>query len=177
MPSPGLNTVAASARPPACAGDKCGACRAQHLALALRSTARPRSSTQRQRPSAWRTVFHAIAVGTPLRCSTRALQQRQIIRVQARLEVAEHALHLFLADAEDALQVAVVNLVGLQVPVPQAQFAGLQRQGQTLLALAQAWLASSSSRVAGHAISSWPGLAQLAFGTAALSQPRAPAPD
>ena len=67
-------------------------------------------------------------------CTT---QHWQVIRVQARLEVAQHHLHFMGLQAENFLEARVVHLIALQVPVPQAQLTGLNRQGQARAALAQ----------------------------------------
>src|SRR5690606_12438261 len=61
---------------------------------------------------------------------------RQVIRVQARLEVGQYRDRLAV-QAEQFAQLRVVHLVADQIPVPQAQLAGLQGQGQAGLALAQ----------------------------------------
>ena len=116
-------------------------------------------------------VLDAVAVGAALEVLDQgAPQHGQVVRVQARLEVAEHALHLALGDAEDALQMAMVHLVGGQVPVPQAELAGLQGQGQACLALAQGMAGVVQLQGAlGHAdFQLIVGPAQFALGTAAL---------
>ncbi|MNE38134.1 hypothetical protein D3C80_1320190 [compost metagenome] len=99
-----------------------------------------------------------------------AAQQRQVVRVQARLEVAQHGLHRLGFEAEDFLELRVMHFIALQVPVPQAQLAGLQGQGQTRLALAQGVGGIVQLQGAlGHAHFQFGmGGAQLAFGPAAL---------
>ena len=84
------------------------------------------------------TVFDAVVLGPALEVLDQgALERRDIVRVQARLEVHEHGLDRIRVEAEQLAQLGMVDFVGLQVPVPQAQLAGLQGQGQALLALAQ----------------------------------------
>ena len=65
------------------------------------------------------------------------LEQWQIVGVQARFEVAEHRRDVFGLQAKQLLELRVVDLVGLQVPVPQAQFTGLQGHGQARFAFTQ----------------------------------------
>ena len=83
-------------------------------------------------------VLDLIILAAPLEVlDQRPAQPWQIIRVQARGQVTQHHLHLARFQTEQLAQVRVVHLVAFQIPVPQPQLAGLQRQGQARLALAQ----------------------------------------
>ncbi|MNQ56810.1 hypothetical protein D3C85_709450 [compost metagenome] len=116
-------------------------------------------------------VVDGIAVGATLQVLHQGTaQQRQVVRVQARLEVAEHAGDVLGLDAEDGLELGVVHLVGFQVPVPQSQLAGLQGQGQARLALGEGMAGVGQLQGAlGHAhLQLAVGAAQFALGAAAL---------
>ncbi|MCY1529228.1 hypothetical protein D9M68_643620 [compost metagenome] len=116
-------------------------------------------------------VVDGIAVGAALQVFHQGTaQQRQVVRVQARLEVAEHAGDVLGLDAEDRLELGVMHLVGFQVPVPQPQFAGLQSQGQARLALGEGVAGVGQFQGAlGHThLQLAVGPAQFALGAAAL---------
>ncbi|MNF08053.1 hypothetical protein D3C80_2083680 [compost metagenome] len=57
--------------------------------------------------------------------------------MQARLEVSEHGLDLLWLQPEQFLELRMVDFIGVQVPIPQSQLTGLERQGQALFAFAQ----------------------------------------
>lgn len=83
-------------------------------------------------------VFDLIVLGAALQMLDQGvLERRHILRVQAWLEVAQDGRDVFRGEAEQLLNLRVMNLVGLQVPVPQPQLAGLQRQRQARFAFAQ----------------------------------------
>ncbi|MNN45784.1 hypothetical protein D3C81_1601350 [compost metagenome] len=83
-------------------------------------------------------VLDLVVLGAALQMlDQRPFQCRQIVGVQAGLEVAQDSRHLFRLQTEQFLDLRVMDLVGLQVPVPQPQFAGLQCQRKARLTLAQ----------------------------------------
>ncbi|MCY1517581.1 hypothetical protein D9M68_522670 [compost metagenome] len=116
-------------------------------------------------------VVDGIAVGAALQVLHQGpAQQRQVVRVQARLEVAEHAGDVVGINAKDGFELRVVDLVGIQVPVPQAQLAGLQGQGQARFAFRQGVAGIGQFQGAlGHAHLQFAmGTTQFALGAASL---------
>ena len=116
-------------------------------------------------------VLDLIILAAPLEVpDQRPAQPWQIIRMQTRGEVAQHHLHLLRLQTKQLAQVRMVHLIAFQIPVPQPQLTGLQRQGQALLTRAQ-----GMSRLVqlqgtlGHAhFQRTMGTAQLTFGATAL---------
>ena len=116
-------------------------------------------------------VLDQVVLGAALQMfHQRALECRDILGVQARLEVAEHGRHVFRIKAEQLLELGVMHFVGLQVPVPQPEGAGLQRQGQARFAFAQGLVRRIQLQAAlDHpAFQADLGVAQFLFGTATL---------
>ncbi len=64
-------------------------------------------------------VLDTVILGAPLQMlDQRALERRQVVGVQARLEVSQHRLDLLWIKAKQLAKLGVVNLIALQVPVP-----------------------------------------------------------
>ncbi len=149
-----------------------GAEHAQHLALLV---ALHHPATVLDPEPAAVAVAHPVVDGIAVAAALEVLhqstaQQRQVVGVQARLEVAEHAGDVVHLDAEDFLQVRVMDFVGLQVPVPHPQLAGLQGHGQARLALDQgvAGVGQLQGALGDADFQVVMGRAQLALGTPAL---------
>ncbi|MNF73916.1 hypothetical protein D3C84_559340 [compost metagenome] len=90
--------------------------------------------------------------------------------MQARFQVPEHGRDEFRLQPEQFLELGVMHFVGLQVPVPEPQLTGLQRQRQPRLTLAQGLIGGIQIKAAlSHAVFKTDlGLPQLFFGLAAL---------
>ncbi|MNZ81490.1 hypothetical protein D3C78_1001590 [compost metagenome] len=83
-------------------------------------------------------ILDLIVLGAALQMlDQRPFQRRKILGVKARLEVTQYRRDLFRLQAEQFLNLCVMDFVGLQIPVPQPQLAGLQCQRQARLTLAQ----------------------------------------
>ena len=116
-------------------------------------------------------VFDAVVLGAALEVFDQgALERQDIVRVQPRLEVYQHGLDRLRVKAEQLAQLGVVDFVGLQVPVPQAQLAGLQGQGQALFTFAQglAGRIQLGAALRNPGFQPGLGLAQLLLGATAL---------
>ncbi|MNP74360.1 hypothetical protein D3C76_1712240 [compost metagenome] len=57
--------------------------------------------------------------------------------MQARFQLTGHPGDESRLNTEQLFKLGVVHFIGLEIPVPQAQFTGLQRQRQTGFAFAQ----------------------------------------
>jgi hypothetical protein len=84
------------------------------------------------------TVFDLVILATALQVlDKRALERGKVLRMQPRGQMAEHGRDVFGLQAEQFLELGVMDFVGLQVPVPEPQLAGFQGQGQARLAFTQ----------------------------------------
>ena len=90
--------------------------------------------------------------------------------MQPRFEVAQDGGDVFRGQTEQFLDLRVVDFVGLQIPVPQPQLTGLQRQRQTCFAFAQGLIGSVQLAAAqGDAVFQLDlSFAQLALGAAPM---------
>ena len=116
-------------------------------------------------------IGNFIVVRTPLQMlDHRVLHQRQVFAMDARFEVAEHGGHVFGFQAEQRFDLRVVDFIGLQIPVPQAQLTGLKCQRQPRLALAQRLIGLIQLKAALDDSGFEPdlGLAQFPLGLASL---------
>ncbi len=94
----------------------------------------------------------------------------QILGVDVRQRRAILVVAVLPADAEDHFQTGMVNMVVLQIPVPQPEAAGVQRQIQPRLALAQLFgkLGEFCGALGDALLEAIVGTAQLLFGMATL---------
>ena len=116
-------------------------------------------------------IGNFIVVRMPLQMvNHRELHQRQVFAMYAWLKVAEHGGHVFRFQTEQCFDLRVVDFIGLQVPVPQAQLTGLKRQRQPLLTLAQRLIGLIQLKAALDDSGFEPdlGLAQFPLGLASL---------
>ena len=139
---------------------------------------RPQADTLRQRIVAGLNMYELVPVlddFAVLMLAVADLGQREfevghVFGVQSRFEIAQQRRDIFRGEAEQFLNLRVVDFIGLQVPVPQAQLTGLQRQRQARFAFAQGLIGGVQLAAAlGDAVFEFDlGLAQLALGTASM---------
>ena len=78
-------------------------------------------------------VDGVIAVGLALEVGDHAAADGgEVVRVNQLLEITEEVAEVFVLVAEQPVKIGVVVGAGVQVPVPQTDIAGLQRQFQAL---------------------------------------------
>ncbi len=116
----------------ACADVAAGAYHAQHTPVSGTLHCAPAVLYPQPVPAAVaHPVLHAVGSGLAFHVSNqRAAHHGDIRRVHQWAQILAHAGDVFVRHAEQRVEARVVHLVGGQVPVPQAQLAGLHGQGQ-----------------------------------------------
>ncbi|MNZ81492.1 hypothetical protein D3C78_1001610 [compost metagenome] len=83
-------------------------------------------------------ILDLIVLGAALQMLDQCPFQRwKVLGVKTRLEMTQDCRDLVRLQAEQFLNLRVMDFVGLQIPVPQPQLAGLQCQRQACFTLAQ----------------------------------------